>query len=136
VRAQVADYIEGAFGVPSRADLVYMTCGAAASLTIALKALCEKDDEFVVIAPYFPEYRVFIENAGGMVRVARADGRFRLDMGALDRAVTEKTKAVIINSPNNPAGTVYGENELKELAALLNKKSAQNQWYKRRPCRF
>lgn len=125
VRGAVASYITDAFGVPMDGDHVYMTCGAAASLTIILHALCEKGDEFVVIAPYFPEYRVFIENAGGMVRVARADGRFRLDMAALDKAVTDKTKAVIINSPNNPAGTVYGENELKELAALLEKKSAQ-----------
>ena len=97
VRDSVANYISDAFGVPMDGDHVYMTCGAAASLTIALKALCEKDDEFVVIAPYFPEYRVFIENAGGMVKAARADKRFHLDMGSLDEAVTEKTKAVIIN---------------------------------------
>lgn len=125
VRGAVASYIEGAFGVPMDGEHVYMTCGAAASLTIVLTALCEEGDEFVVIAPYFPEYRVFIENAGGMVKAARADKRFHLDMGSLDEAVTEKTKAVIINSPNNPAGTVYGENELKELAVLLEKKSAQ-----------
>ncbi len=125
VRRAVASYIEGAFGVPMDGEHVYMTCGAAASLTIVLTALCEEGDEFVVIAPYFPEYRVFIENAGGMVKAARADKRFHLDMGSLDEAVTEKTKAVIINSPNNPAGTVYGENELKELAVLLKKKSAQ-----------
>ena len=125
VRRAVASYIEGAFGVPMDGEHVYMTCGAAASLTIVLTALCEEGDEFVVIAPYFPEYRVFIENAGGVVKAARADKRFHLDMASLDEAVTEKTKAVIINSPNNPAGTVYGENELKELAALLEKKSAQ-----------
>ncbi len=125
VRAQVADYIEGAFGVPSRADLVYMTCGAAASLTITLNALCEAGDEFVVVAPYFPEYRVFIERAGGRFVSVRADEHFHLDLNALEKAVGERTKAVIINSPNNPTGAVYGEAELKGLAALLKKKSAE-----------
>ncbi len=125
VRAQVADYIEGAFGVPSRADLVYMTCGAAASLTITLNALCEAGDEFVVVAPYFPEYRVFIERAGGRFVSVRADEHFHLDLNALEKAVGERTKAVIINSPNNPTGAVYGEAELKRLAALLKKKSAE-----------
>ncbi len=125
VRAQVADYIEGAFGVPSRADLVYMTCGAAASLTITLNALCEAGDEFVVVAPYFPEYRVFIERAGGRFVSVRADDHFHLDLNALEKAVGERAKAVIINSPNNPTGAVYGEAELKGLAALLKKKSAE-----------
>ncbi len=125
VRAQVADYIEGAFGVPSRADLVYMTCGAAASLTITLNALCEAGDEFVVVAPYFPEYRVFIERAGGRFVSVRADEHFHLDLNALGKAVGERTKAVIINSPNNPTGAVYGEAEMKRLAALLKKKSAE-----------
>lgn len=125
VRAQVADYIEGAFGVPSRADLVYMTCGAAASLTITLNALCEAGDEFVVVAPYFPEYRVFIERAGGRFVSVRADEHFHLDLNALEKAVGERTKAVIINSPNNPTGAVYGEAELKGLASLLKKKSAE-----------
>ncbi len=125
VRAQVADYIEGAFGVPSRADLVYMTCGAAASLTITLNALCEAGDEFVVVAPYFPEYRVFIERAGGRFVSVRADEHFHLDLNALEKAVGERAKAVIINSPNNPTGAVYGEAELKGLAALLKKKSAE-----------
>ncbi len=126
VRAQVADYIEGAFGVPSRADLVYMTCGAAASLTITLNALCEAGDEFVVVAPYFPEYRVFIERAGGRFVSVRADEHFHLDLNALEKAVGERAKAVIINSPNNPTGAVYGEAELKGLAALLKKKSAEH----------
>ena len=125
VRAQVADYIEGAFGVPSRADLVYMTCGAAASLTITLNALCEAGDEFVVVAPYFPEYRVFIERAGGRFVSVRADEHFHLDLNALEKAVGERAKAVIINSPNNPTGAVYGEAELKGLASLLKKKSAE-----------
>ena len=125
VRRAVAEYIKSAFGVPMDENFVYMTCGAAASLTITLGALCEKGDEFVVIAPFFPEYRVFIENAGGMVAVAQTNEHFRLDMGALDRAINKHTKAVIINSPNNPTGVIYGEDEIKALSALLEKKSKE-----------
>ena len=122
-RAAVADYLKTKFGAPVSAFRVYMTCGAAASLAIALNALAEPNDEFVVVAPYFPEYRVFIEQAGGKVVEARAADDFHLDLAALDRAVGVHTKAVILNSPNNPTGAVYGEHELKALAALLTKKS-------------
>ena len=126
VRAAVASYIQTAFGVPVPASLVYMTCGAAASLTITLGALCEAGDEFVVITPFFPEYRVFIEHAGGKVVTARSNERFHLDMGALERAIGKRTKAVIINSPNNPTGAVYGEDEIRALGKLLDKKSKEN----------
>lgn len=125
VRESVANYIANTFGVPMYGDMIYMTCGAAASLTITLGAMLEEGDEVVVIAPFFPEYRVFIQNAGGKVVIAQTDKDFRLDMGALDRAINERTKAVIVNSPNNPSGVVYGENEIKALAALLEKKSRQ-----------
>lgn len=125
VRSAVASYIEKTFGVPARADLVYMTCGAAASLTITLNALCEAGDEFVAVAPYFPEYRVFIERAGGVFKSVRADENFHLDLDALDKAIGKRTKAVIINSPNNPTGAVYGEEELKGLASLLERKSRE-----------
>lgn len=126
VREAVARYIREVFSVPMRSDLIYMTCGAAASLTVTLNALCEEGDEFVVIPPYFPEYRVFIEGAGGKVVEARADERFHLDLQSLDRAIGERTKAVILNSPNNPTGAVYGEEEILSLAALLARKSEEN----------
>lgn len=125
VREAVAQYIHTAFGVPMSADGVYMTCGAAASLTITLNALCEEGDEFVVVTPCFPEYSVFIESAGGKVVAAAAGSDFHLDMAALDAAVGARTKGVIINSPNNPTGAVYTRKELAALAALLEKKSAQ-----------
>lgn len=125
VREAVAGYIRTAFGVPMSADGVYMTCGAAASLTITLNALCEEGDEFVVVTPCFPEYTVFIESAGGKAVTAAAGEGFHLDMAALDAAVGVHTKGVIINSPNNPTGAVYTRQELAALAALLEKKSAQ-----------
>lgn len=125
VREAVAAYIRERFGLPMPAELVYMTCGAAASLTITLNALCEEGDEFAVVAPYFPEYRVFIERAGGKCVAVRSDERFRLDIAALDRAIGKRTKAVLLNSPNNPTGAVYGEEELKALSALLRRKSEE-----------
>lgn len=123
VRAAVADYLKAQFGAPVSASRVYMTCGAAASLTITLAAMSEAGDEFVVVAPYFPEYRVFIEQAGGKTVEAKAAENFHLDLAALDRAIGAHTKAVILNSPNNPTGAVYGKEELAALAALLQKKS-------------
>lgn len=124
-RQAVAHYIRRAFGVPMRPEYVYMTCGASASLTITLNALCEEGDEFVIVAPYFPEYTVFIKSAGGKPVAVQSNEDFHLDFSALDRAITDKTKAVLINSPNNPTGVVYGERELQSLARLLTRKSAQ-----------
>ena len=123
VRAAVAGYLKAQFGAPVSASRAYMTCGAAASLTITLAAMSEAGDEFVVVAPYFPEYRVFIEQAGGKVVEAKAAENFHLDLAALDRAIGAHTKAVILNSPNNPTGAVYGKEELAALAALLQEKS-------------
>lgn len=125
VRAAVAAYLQTQFGAPMSASRVYMTCGAAASLTISLAAMSEAGDEFVVVAPCFPEYRVFIERAGGKVVEAQAAADFHLDFAALARAVGSRTKAVILNSPNNPTGAVYGREELAALAALLAEKSAE-----------
>lgn len=125
VRAAVADYIAKSFGVSMRPELVYMTCGAAASLTATLNALCNAGDEVIVIAPYFPEYRVFIEAAGATVVTVRADANFHLGLEAISRAVGEKTKAIIINSPNNPTGAVYCAEELAGLAALLKSVNAK-----------
>lgn len=125
VRKAVADYIRTTFSVPMSPELVYMTCGAAASLTVTLGALCEEGDEFIVIAPYFPEYRVFIEHAGGKVVEVASDPTFHLDLHALERAVGPRTKGVIVNSPNNPTGTVYTKEEMEALAALLKEKSMQ-----------
>ncbi len=122
-RGGVASYIAKQFGVEISPRWIYMTCGAAASLTCTLNALCEEGDEFLVIAPYFPEYKVFIEGAGGKVVEVRADERFHLDLSAIERAITPHTKGVLINSPNNPTGAVYSEGEIVALAALLREKS-------------
>ena len=123
VREAVSQYLNKTFGARISAEHIYMTCGAAASLTVALGGLLSGGEEVIVLAPYFPEYRVFIEGAGGVVKEVMTDKDFRLDLNALEKAITQNTAAVILNSPNNPTGVVCSEEEVKGLAALLKRKS-------------
>ena len=124
-RVAIADYLNKTYDLNVRADNFYMTCGAAASLCICIKALTEcKEDEFVVIAPFFPEYRVFIEGQGATFKMVPADTKnFQINFEALEETINEKTKGIIINSPNNPSGVVYSKETLEKLAALLERKS-------------
>ena len=120
VRSAIAGYISKNYGVPQTADLIYMTCGAAASLAITFNALLNAGDEVITIAPYFPEYKVFCEHAGGvLVPVKGEAGTFQPDIAAVRAAITPKTKAVLINSPNNPSGVVYTEERITQLCKVL-----------------
>lgn len=126
VRQTIADNIRKRFGFEANSNLIYMTCGAAASLTISLKALCSEGDEVVLLAPFFPEYQVFVRNAGAVpVIVPGREGVFDIDFDALTSAITAKTRAVIVNSPNNPSGVVLDENCIRRLATLLSDKSEE-----------
>ena len=120
VRSAIAGYISKNYGVPQTADLIYMTCGAAASLAITFNALLNAGDEVITIAPYFPEYKVFCEHAGGvLVPVKGEAGTFQPDIAAVRAAITPRTKAVLINSPNNPSGVVYTEERIMQLCKVL-----------------
>ena len=126
VRAAIADYIRRTHGVICDADYIYMTCGAAASLTITLSALCNAGDEVITFAPYFTEYKVFTETAGAkLIALASDPDTFQIDFSLLEEALSEKTAAVLVNSPNNPSGVVYSEATIQKLAALLEQKSAE-----------
>ncbi|MCD8307846.1 MAG: pyridoxal phosphate-dependent aminotransferase [Clostridia bacterium] len=130
VRKTLADYTNERFGTSLNADCFYMTCGAAASLTITFNAILNPGDEVILFAPYFPEYKVFIEKAGGKVIVLQGlPGSYHIDFAALEQAITPKTKAILINSPNNPSGVVYTEDEIKRLACLLKCRSTDNPIY-------
>lgn len=124
-REAVAAQLKRDYGARISAEHIYLTCGAAASLTAAFHALAEAGDEFVVVSPYFPEYRVFIEGAGGRCVEAKADARFHLNFSALESAIGKNTRAVVINSPNNPTGAVYTAEEIDELSRLLQRKSRE-----------
>ena len=119
-REAVAASLNRRFGTSYAAGDVYLTCGAAASLSISFNAVVNPGDEVIVIAPYFPEYRVWIETAGATCVEVMADAStFQIDVAAVASAVNERTKAVVINSPNNPVGSVYAERNLRDLAAAL-----------------
>ena len=128
VRAAISDSINERFGVGISPNLIYMTCGAAASLSICLRALVEdgSEDECIVFAPFFTEYRVFIENAGAKIVVSEpAEKTLQIDIADFEGRINEKTKAVIVNSPNNPSGVVYTEDTVKALCEVLKRKSEE-----------
>lgn len=121
VRKACADYVNANFGTEYTADNFYMTVGAAASLTISLSAISEENGEVIILAPFFPEYIVFINQAGMKpVTVKCREEDFQIDFDALKSAINENTKAIIINSPNNPSGVVLSEETIKNLALVLD----------------
>ncbi|MCR5154867.1 MAG: pyridoxal phosphate-dependent aminotransferase [Lachnospiraceae bacterium] len=121
VRTSIANNLNERFGTDFRYGNLYMTVGAAASLSITLRALSEPEDEFMVFAPFFPEYRCWIENTAKAkcVVVPPRIEDFQINFKAMEESLTPHTKAVIINSPNNPGGTVYTEETIKKLAEIL-----------------
>ena len=126
VREAIAGYIRKTHGVEADANYIYMTCGAAASLTISLSAICVPGDEVITFAPYFTEYKVFSETAGAKLIALDSDpDTFQIDLYKLEEAINERTAAVLINSPNNPSGVVYREETIIRLAQILRNKSAQ-----------
>ncbi len=126
VKSKIAQNIKKRFDFDANPNLMYMTCGAAASLTITLTAVTNDGDEVIALAPFFPEYRVFAEKAGATFKVVKCrEEDFQIDFEALEAAITDNTKAIIVNSPNNPTGVVFSEETITKLASLLNKKSQE-----------
>ena len=108
---------------PVTADDIILTCGAAGGLNVIFKALLNPGEEVVVPRPFFVEYTFYADNHGGVLKTVATKGDFTLDLDAMDRAVTEKTRIVLINSPNNPTGQIYDQESLKALGELLAAKS-------------
>lgn len=126
VRQAIAEYVNGQHGTSLTADNFYMTVGAAASLTISLKALAKPEDEFIVFSPFFPEYRVFVEGVGAKLVVVESDPKdFQIDKEAFRLAVTPHTKGVIVNSPNNPSGVVLTEECIQGICQVLEEKQKE-----------
>lgn len=126
VRDRLAASINRRFQTRFAGKNLFLTAGAAAAITIVFKALAEPDDEFVTIAPFFPEYRCFVEGVGAKLVVVPAQvSDFQIDFAALEKSINIHTKALIINSPNNPSGAVYSEETIKNIAELLKRKSAE-----------
>ena len=128
VRQAIAAYIEKTQGVAADPRLIYLTAGAAAALTISLTAILPDDGsgEVIAFAPFFPEYRVFCERAGGrLISLAPTEPQFHVDVAALAAAITPRTAALILNSPNNPCGVVLPEENIRAIAATLTAKAEE-----------
>ena len=126
LRQAVAEDLNARYDAGVRPGDLFVGCGAAPELVSVIRALAVEDSEFIAVAPFFPEYRPFVESSGGKLVVVPADiPNFQIDFAALEAALNPNTQAIILNSPNNPAGTVYTAETLGKLAALLERKSAE-----------
>ncbi len=125
-REALAKSLNQRFKTHFTADNFYMTVGAAASISICFKALANEGDEFITFAPFFPEYQCFVEAAGGtLVVVPAKEDDFQIDFTQFEKLCNEKTKAIIVNSPNNPSGVVYSEETIQKLVEFLEKKQKE-----------
>lgn len=123
----IAGKVSKEHGVSISADTIVMTCGAAGGLNVVLKTLLDPGDEVVVSKPYFVEYNFYISNHNGVTRLADSNPDFSLNIDNIKKAITAKTKAVLINSPNNPTGRVYPERQIEELSRMLDGYRAKGQ---------
>lgn len=126
VRRAIAEYLNATHSAGVTADCLYLTAGAAASLTVSLTAILNPGDEVILLAPFFPEYRVFVERTGAkVVPVACREPDFQPDLASLAEAITDRTRAVIVNSPNNPTGAVMTEENAKAMCQVLAEASTR-----------
>ena len=126
VRKTIADYINRTQNTSVLPDDIYMTVGAAASLTISLHAIANEGDEIITFTPFFPEYKVFVEKAGAtLITVPCREQDFQVEMETFEAAITPKTKAVILNSPNNPSGVVLSEETIKNICQVMKTKQEE-----------
>ncbi|MHB8829942.1 MAG: pyridoxal phosphate-dependent aminotransferase [Syntrophales bacterium] len=119
-RAAVAKELNSAQGVNLSEDEIIMTCGAGGALNVILKTILDPGDEVISPAPFFVEYRFYVDNAGGALRVVPTRDDFSLDVDAIRAAINEKTRAILLNSPNNPTGKIYDEASIRMLAEILS----------------
>jgi aspartate aminotransferase len=119
VREKMAAKIGAEQGVTLGASDVIMTCGAAGAINVTLKAILDPGDEVIILSPFFVEYNFYVDNNGGTARIVKTDADFDLDCDAIIAAINARTKAIIINSPNNPTGQIYSEAKLHKLGHIL-----------------
>ncbi len=118
-REAVSGFLAKEHGVPITWEQVIMTCGAGGALNVALKTILDPGDEVIVLAPYFVEYLFYIDNHNGVGKLAKTNEDFTLNLKEIESAISPKTKAIILNSPNNPSGRIYDENSLRTLGRLF-----------------
>ena len=126
-RSAIAQFLSNEYRARFDSAGVIVTCGAAAAMNVFLRATCDPGDEVIVLAPYFPEYRFYAEHCGAVLKIVETDGRFQPDAGAIQQALTARTRAVILNSPNNPTGAVYESGAIDRVAAALSTRDSVDQ---------
>ncbi len=124
-REAVARYFQNETDLPVEAEHVIMTVGAAGALNVLLKAILNPGEEVMIFSPYFVEYRFYVDNHGGELVIVPTNDDFTINVSRVESAITKKTKAVLINSPNNPTGVMYGKYTLKSLCELLARKQEE-----------
>jgi len=120
VREVIARQLSRQTGLPYTADHILMTVGAAGAINVVLKSLLDPGDEVIILVPFFPEYQFYIENHAGRLVLVETDDTFQPNLGRIAAAITPRTKAIILNSPNNPTGMVYSAELLRDLEALIS----------------
>ncbi len=125
-RQAVAETLSEETGLPFTGNEIIMTCGAAAAANVVLKTILNPGDEVIFLAPYFFEYLYYVDNHGGVAVAVNTGDRFQIDLPAIEQAITPRTRAIIVNSPNNPSGAVYSTEEISGLAQLLNLKQKEH----------
>ncbi len=124
-RAAVAAHLSSKTGLPFIPNEIVMTCGAAGAVNVALKTIVEAGDEVIIFAPFFAEYVYYIDNHQAVPRIVSTDSQFLLDLEVLEDNITPKTRAVLVNSPNNPTGVVYSHDILRGVGELLGRKEVE-----------
>ncbi len=124
-RRAIADYLKEESGLPFAEKHVVMTVGAAGGLNVVLKSILDEGEEVIVPSPYFMEFKFYIENCGGEMRLVETNDDFSLNLSDIEKAIGAKTKAILVNSPNNPTGVVYDQTSIEKLGKLMQKKSRE-----------
>lgn len=124
-RQKIAEYLHRKTGLPLTENQVVMAVGAGGGLNVVFKTLLNPGDEVIVSAPYFVEYGFYTENHQGKLVVVNTNSNFQLDLDAIAKTISPKTKAILINTPNNPTGVIYSEDLLKNLAKLIKQKETE-----------
>lgn len=118
-RAAVARFLSNEYRLEIEPSAVILTTGAAGGMNVVMRTICDPHDEVILLAPFFPEYRFYVEQANGKAVVAQTDEEFQPDLDAIETAITDRTRAIIVNTPNNPSGAVFTADKCRGLAALL-----------------